>query len=201
MIRSRYTFSKMRRHSKEIRYKTTDIIDKNRIIIDKSFNEFDKFVASLENQEISLLRNANLILACKMLNHVYSAMMLAENGLMVDAILCERNAIETMAFYWLLCYDSSYAEKYNNGDIPKPVEVRKLLEKLGINVANLRNSYSITSQISHVSRESETFSSTWLSPNNWELNFGGRLNLIDQDELISTLPLLLGKYLTKGKKE
>jgi hypothetical protein len=99
----------MREHTQAIRVQTRSVLRKHRLAIDQEFAAFDNFFSELEKQPVGLERNVKMILACKFLNHVYSAFFLAESDLIEDAILCERNALETIAFHWLICLDPKVA--------------------------------------------------------------------------------------------
>lgn len=162
-----------------------------RLSIDQEFEDFDNYFKDIENQQPSLERNVRMMLACKLFNHVYSAFILAESGLLVDAVLCERNALETIAFHWLICLDPDAHEEYERNNIPRPVEVRQRLEKLGVDISHLRDIYSRDSEISHVGRNSERFHSRMESTSKGELLFGGAFSPNDQAEMFRFLPALL----------
>lgn len=192
-----YSFSNLRRHSKDIQLKTTKLLRERTVQINEAFYKFNVFIEELEEQPKSLIRNVRLLLACQMLNHVYSGLILAENGMIVDAILCERNALETLAYHWLVSADPKTAEEYNKGEILKPVEVRKRLEILNIDVSQLKDLYAWGSQVSHVGRKSERFEASWESPQKGELLFGGSFSPEDQTELFDFLPILLYMFITQ----
>jgi hypothetical protein len=191
MPEARYTLERLRTHSASIRAKATCILRSYVQTIDEELRAFSDFVDALEGQPASLQRNVKLMLACKFLNHVYSALVLAENGLIVDAILCERNALETVAFHWLVCLDSNAAEAYNRQEIPRPVEVRTRLENLGVDISHLPGLYASSSEVSHVGRPSERFHSDWTSPLDGKLLFAGSYSPEDQTEMFTFLPALL----------
>jgi hypothetical protein len=199
MRKTKYSFSNLRRHSKDIRLKTTMLIREKTIKINEAFFQFDDYVTELERTPPSLIRNVKLLLSCQMINHVYSGLILVENGMIVDTILCERNALETMALHWLVCLDPNVAEEYEKDEIPRPVEVRKRLEQLGIDISSLKNFYSFGSQISHTGRKSERFTTDLSSSKKGELIIGGAYSPIDQSELLEWLPSLLVWFLTYCK--
>jgi len=116
---------------------------------------------------------------------------LNECGLIVDAILCERNALETVAFHWLVCIDDEAAEEFLENDIPRPVEVRKRLEKLGVNNDTIRDIYASGIQVTHVGRDSERFHSKWSNLSKGELLFGGAFLPDEQAHMFEFLPALL----------
>jgi hypothetical protein len=105
---------------------------------------FGGFADELEKRPPTLVKNVSLLLTCRFMNHVYSAMLLLEAGLTADALTCERSALETLAAFRLVSLDGSYAQKYHDGKFPKPVEVRKLLEKAGdiLGVRYIKDLYS-----------------------------------------------------------
>lgn len=191
MRKQKYSFNNLRRHTLSIRTQVSSALKNVRPSIDQAFEDFDSNFTELENQPTTLDRNVRLMLACKLLNHVYSAFILAESGLLVDAVLCERNALETVSFHWLICLDPSAAEEYERNIIPRPVEVRRRLEKLGVDVTRLKNIYTADSEISHVGRKSERFHSRWESSVTGQLLLGGAFSPNDQVELFQFLPALL----------
>lgn len=178
-------------HTKFIQMQTSSVLREHLSTIDEGFATFDNYFDELEKLPATLERNVKMMLACKFLNHVYSAFILAESGLIVDAILCERNAIETIAFHWLVCLDPNAAVEYEQGNIPRPVEVRRRLENLGADVTHIRNLYTSGSETSHVGRKSERFHSQWESPSKGILLIGGALALEDQAKMFDFLPVLL----------
>jgi len=111
------------------------------------------------------------MLACKLMNHVYSGLILAENGLILDSILCERNALETIAFHWLVCIEKESAKEYLENDSPRPVEVRKRLEKYGVDINSIKDLYASGSRVIHVGREGERFQSQWATLSEGKLFF------------------------------
>lgn len=191
MRTTKYTFDGLRRLTQDIRRQSAKIVDEQRSLIDKAFIDFDNYFAEVEKQPPTLERNVRMMLACQFFNHLYSAIILAESGLIVDAFLFERNALETIAFHWLICLDSSVAEEYEQNSIPRPVKVRERLEQLGADITHIKGLYSSGSEISHVGRNSERFHSQWESRTTGELLFGGGLNLNDQHKMLQFLPVLL----------
>ena len=187
----KYALENLRRHSETVRAQSAAIQREQRSFIDRSFAEFSDYLAEVERQPATLERNVRLMLACKLLNHVYSSLILAEYGLIVDAILCERNALETVAFHWLISLDPDAAKEYERGNIPRPVEVRQRLEQLGADMAQFKDIYASGSEVSHVGRRSERFHSRWESPSEGQLLFGGALAPDDQAEMFRFLPALL----------
>ena len=191
MPEARFTLERLKTHSAAIRADAARILRSRAQTIDEELRAFSDFGDALEAEPASLQRNVKLLLACKFLNHVYSALLLAENGLIVDAVLCERNALETLAFHWLVCLDPNAAEEYNTQEIPRPVHVRKRLENLGVDIFHIRELYASASEVSHVGRPSERFHGDWTSPVDGKLLFAGSHSTEDQTEMFTFLPALL----------
>ena len=192
----RFTLDRLRTHSASIRAEIAPTLCTHSAQFDEALKEFSQFLDDLEAQPVTLQRNVKLMLSCKLLNHVYSALILAENGLIVDLILCERNALETVAFHWLVCLDANALGEYDSGNIPRPVEVRRRLESLGVDISDIRDLYSSGSQVSHVSRESERFHSDLASALSGKLLFAGSHSPEDQREMFTFLPALLHLFQT-----
>ena len=195
MTESKYTLTKLRKHTEQVRVLISAIQEEHLPGIEKAFCDFSDFVEELEQQPITLERNVKMMLGCKFLNHIYSALLIAERGLMVNAILCERNALETVAFHWLVCLDPNTATEYNLDNIPRPVEVRKRLEQLGADISHIRSLYASGSEITHVGRRSERFHSRWNSALDGKLLFGGDFSSEDQGEMFRYLPALFYLFL------
>jgi hypothetical protein len=191
MQESKYSLENLRKHSESVRVQSLSLQKEQQEYIEKAFVDFSEKLAEIEQQPPTLERNVRLILACKLFNHVYSGFILAERGLIVNAVLCERNALETIAFHWLASLDKDALHEYERGNIPRPVEVRRRLERLGVDIENIRSIYSSGSEISHVGRKSERFHSRWESPSEGKLLFGGDFELDDQAEMFRFLPALL----------
>jgi hypothetical protein len=191
MSDSKYSFAKLRRHTECIRHEAAPLLAEHFGDIEKAFTDFSAFLTEIDRIEDTLERNVRNILACKFLNHVYSSFILTESGLTSDAILCKRNALETLAFHWLVCLDRSALTQYNVGDIPRPVAVRKRLQQLGADISHIQDLYAQDSAISHVGRSSERFLSKWRSASDGILLFGGAFSATDQSEMFRFLPVML----------
>jgi len=187
----RYNFSGLQAHTKSIRLGAQRAIRKHRDGLNQAFSDFNKFIADLECRPPSLDRNVRLELSCKVFNHVYSGLILAEAGMTVDAIICERSAWEAIAFHWLVCTKPEAATDYERNDVPKPVEVRRKLEKLGVDVSALREIYSWGCGMAHVGRQGERFDNHLQTSLKGSLLFGGAGSQQDQDYLLGYLPMLL----------
>ncbi|MGA1841622.1 MAG: hypothetical protein ACMUIU_13450 [bacterium] len=174
------------------------------MIIEKFMNEwidavdeFSKFYETLELTPLTTLRNVKMLLSARFFNHVFSAFTLVEKGLIADAMVCERSSVETLAGYKLVCVAPEMAEKYNKGNFPKPVEVRKKLEKLGYQqeMENIRSVYKLASGITHLNRDHERFSLEWEKNRNGILFIGGNFKKEDIEHMIQFLPNLIHWYL------
>jgi hypothetical protein len=155
----------------------------------EALRAFSDFVEKLEAQPASVLRNVQLLLACRFFNHVYSALLLSEAGLTADSLICERTALESLAAYLLVSVAPTYASKYENEDFPRPAEVRKLLETHGEaeDVKHLRDLYSSGSELVHVTRSNERFNTEWQTRDSARLFFGGRFHEADHLEMLRFL--------------
>lgn len=187
---ARYSLEELRRHTRDIRLTNAELLRQQGRIFDAAIHDFEQLLNELERSN-DVLSNVQKILATKFFNHWYSTLLLCEAGLMVDALACERNALETLAYHWLVLLEPSVADNYEKSAILKPVEVRKRLEKLGADISHLRASYQYNSGVAHVGRDSERFHVQWRATRNGQLLFGGRFSKIDSEHWFSYLPVLL----------
>jgi hypothetical protein len=186
-----YSLENLRVHTQKVRLESSRLLSKHGQELGEAFHKFSERFSQLESEPKSVTRNVRMLLACKFLNHIYAALLLSESGMIVDSILCERNALETLAFHWLVCLDPLEAEIYNQSSRIQPVDVRRKLEKLGVEVSSLRDLYASASEVSHVGRASERFQSQLESPNSWQLMIGGAFSDRDIDEMFKFLPVLM----------
>lgn len=188
-MRTRYDLQSLRGHTAHIRTVTERITVSGGEFLRDALESFDEFVASLESAPPTLVRNVRLLLSCRFFNHVYSALLLSEAGLIVDSIVCERTALETLAAFRLVMVRPSYAERYECGDFPRPAAVRKLLMKYGAAAdhEHLRDLYSSGSEMAHVTRQHERFNMQWKSGDTGRLSFGGKVCVADHAEMLSFL--------------
>jgi hypothetical protein len=114
-----------------------------------------------------------MMLTARFINHMFSQLLLTERGLLLDAFNCSRAAIETTGFYWLVLKDPSTAELYDSEKSLKPVEVRKRLEVLDIDITALRDLYGFQSEIAHVGNKTDGLQIFWESPRAGRLLIGG----------------------------
>jgi hypothetical protein len=191
MGESKYSLENLRKHTEFVRLKSLELQNDQQSFIDQAFSDFSENIDEVQQKPATLERNVRLVLACKMFNHVYSGFILAERGLIVNAVLCQRNALETIAFHWLVSLDKDALNEYEQGNIPRPVEVRKRLEQLDVDISAIKSIYASCSKISHVGRSSERFHSREDSSSGYKLLFGGDSSPDDQAELFRFLPALL----------
>jgi hypothetical protein len=193
--RPKYSLSTLQEHTKAIRTLTKRLVRKHRSTLDEALADFNSYFDDLEQQPPTLERNVKMLLACKFLNHIYSAIILTECGLVVDAVLCARNALETAAFHWLVRLDPAAATEYGSDEIPRPVVVRKRLEEFGVDVHGIRELYSMDSELTHVSRASERFNLEWQTSRDGLLRIGGEFREEDGQHLFGDyFPFLIGAF-------
>ena len=171
--------------------------------LEEAILTFENCVKAIEKEEQSLGCNVRLLLATQFFNHAYSALLLSEAGLVVNALSCERSALETLAVFRLVSLAPEYAKTYDTDDFPRPVEVRKRLEELGLadEVRHIRELYSWISNVLHVSRSSERWNSKWLSKDQGILLFGGSSDENNHREMLRFLPALLHWFVQPLNKE
>lgn len=194
MASHRYSLPALRRHTRRIRADAAPLIEGHQAHIDAAVRRFDAFVAGLDSQSDQLRKNVRKVLATAFFNHWYSTLTLIESGLFVDAVVCERAALEALAFHWLVCVDPTAVDDYHSGRIPRPVVVRRRLEALGVDIAPIREGYSAGSAMGHVGRHAERFHIEWLEPGEGQLRVGGSFRRDDMEHWLSYLPALLDLF-------
>ena len=70
---------------------------------------------------------------------------------------------------------------------PKPIEVRKRLEALGIDVGPLRDLYSFQSEVAHVGNKTDMLQIAWEKDTNGRLLIGGGVDLTVQRALLISM--------------
>ena len=171
-----YRYELLQKHSNETALSTRQTLKREIMEARKVFSFFDKHFDSLEEKPKSLLRNVKLALTARFINHLFSSLLLTERGLILDAFNCSRSAIETTAFYWLLCHDEKAASLYEGEKSIPPVEIRKRLESLGVDVKAIRDLYSLQSAVAHVGNEYDHLQIQWENDKAGRLLVGGGLN-------------------------
>ena len=146
----RYNFDLLLKHSNETALQTRRSMKPEMASVRESFAFLAKHFDRIERQPKSHIRNVKMALTGRFTNHLFSHFLLCERGVILDSINCVRSATEVTAFYWLVCRDPSSAGLYDAETSPRPVEIRKRLEKLGIDVDELREQYGFESLVSHV---------------------------------------------------
>jgi len=114
-----------------------------------------------------------MALTAKFINNIIAALMLVERGLLLDAFNSLRSGIEATAFYWLVCRDTAAALLYDAEKSPQPVEVRKRLEELGVDVTTIRELYSLASAVAHVGNQYDQIQIRWERDRDGKLLIGG----------------------------
>jgi hypothetical protein len=116
-----------------------------------------------------------------------------ECGLISNALICERAALEDLAFDFVLRINPEYAKKYNDNKIPEPREVRQELENNGLfdDSRHIKELYSKLSRMTHTSRNDNDLISTKIKENSWELHIGGKYSLEDTNHMLEILPSLV----------
>ena len=84
-----------------------------------------------------------------------------------------RSGIEATAFYWLVCKDETTAGLYDAEKSPPPVEIRKKLEALGVDIETLHALYAVTSTIAHVGNPYDQIQIRWEQGSDGKLLIGG----------------------------
>lgn len=193
MAADRYSLAALRAHTNAVRRSARALVSRAEPSIEEAFAQFNEFLALLQEEDKSLHRNVRLVLSCRFFNHVYAGLILVESGLVADAVICERSALETLAAYRLLCLEPDRAEDYSKERFPKPVEVRKALEAAGYTheAEQIRSLYSGASGVTHVTRDSERFHVQWSSESDGALHFGGRYDARDIEEMTGFFAALL----------
>jgi antitoxin component HigA of HigAB toxin-antitoxin module len=172
-MRHRYNFDLLFRHSNEIANATrrdlkTQIAEARRI-----FGFLDQHFSALEQKGKSHSRNVKMALTARFINNMFAALMLVERGLLLDAFNSLRSGIEVTAFYWLVCKDTTTAALYDAQKSPQPVEVRKRLEALGVDVNALRELYGLASNVAHVGNQYDQLQIQWEREKDGKLLIGG----------------------------
>lgn len=190
----RYHFDLLHKHSNETALATRRELKKQILDVRRAFDFLDHHFRSLEQKPKSHARNVKLALTARFINHLFSALVLIERGLILDAVNCTRSALETTAFYWLVCINAESASLYDAEKSLPPVEIRKRLEGLGIDIAALRELYALESTIAHVGNQYDQLQIRWESDNDGKLLIGGGQNLPLQKAMLEGLIAALFRF-------
>lgn len=131
------------------------------------------------------LENATYLLLAKALNHVLSMQLLLEKGLLIDAALSTRNALETLLLTQAIQLDATeqYAEEWLKGKQFQPSWARKRLESVKeVKVREIvvtanddvnKMAYSWLSDITHANLSGFRYVLTENEVNSYQVNIGG----------------------------
>ncbi len=194
-MKNRYRFELLLNHSNETALSTRKSLKREISEARKMFKFLDHHFHSLEKKPIGLVRNVKLALTTRFINHLFSALLLVERGLILDAFNCTRSALETTAFYWLVCHDDSAATLYNDKKSPPPVEIRKRLEGLGVDVGPIRERYSLESEIVHVGNRYDHLQIHWETESKGKLLVGGASNPNVQKAMLGEIVEAVSRFL------
>jgi hypothetical protein len=172
-MRQRYNFDFLFIHSNELATNTRRLLKKEIAETRKIFSFLDQHFSALEQKPKTHARNIKMMLTARFINNMFTALLLIERGLLLDAFNSLRSGIEATAFYWLICKDETQASSYDAERSLQPVEVRKRLEALGVDVTSLRELYSLTSTIAHVGNPHDQMQIRWEQGSNGRLLIGG----------------------------
>ncbi len=195
MTRGKYGFQMIFRHSNSLAIESRKLFKVENHSIGAAFAVLDALFDYLQQQPKSPDRNVKLVLLTRFINHLVSAHLLLERGLILDAHNPLRSALESTAFYWLVCLDPASAENFLGQKSPRPVEIRRRVEELGADVSGLREEYSFLSEVSHVGNPTENIQLDWQSINDATLLVGGGRNVPVQRHLLAVMPNMIGKFL------
>lgn len=173
MGNARYSFDLLFRHSNQTAILTRQTLKHPIEQARRLFTFLSNHFSTLEKEPRGLVRNVKLALTARFINHMFSQLLLIERGLLLDAFNCSRAAIETTALYWLVCKDPSAAALYDGDRSPKPVDVRRRLEGLGVDIGVLRDLYSFQSEIAHVGNKTDGLQIAWKDTKDGRLLIGG----------------------------
>jgi hypothetical protein len=133
------------------------------------------------------LENTTFLLLSKSINHILRSQVLLEKGLLIDAALSARNALETLFLLQAILLDpeEKYAEQWLNGKQFKPSWARKRLEKVQeVTVRDVvvstsddvnQMAYSWLSDITHANLSSFGYSMSLVEHNSYEVFIGGSI--------------------------
>lgn len=183
---NRYSLAKLRLHTGSIVGANRESNSEHDRALDEAIRAFDQRLAELEALEPSIQRNVLILLAARLFNHAYASLLLAEAGLMNDALGCERGLWETLAGYFLVNVDASAAELYSRDKFPRPYAVRERLKAAGYPQLgeDLRGMFSPVSNIMHLSRRAERWNLRWQSGSSAEVDVGGAHHPEEHEHLL-----------------
>lgn len=172
-MKGKYDFDLLNRHSNSLALESRRTFKREVIHVKEAFRLIDRLWAPINELPKGHLRNVKLALLARFTNHLFSQTILTERGLILDAINCARSVTETTAFYWLVCVAPEFATKYDAEKSPRPVEIRKELENLGIDIEELKDRYGSESTASHVGNPTDSWQIDWRNEKDGLLMVGG----------------------------
>ncbi len=172
-MKGKYGFDLLNRHSNHLMQESRRNYKKEMKTVKEAFRRLDSLRVTIDDLPKGHLRNVKLALLTRFTNHLFATTFLAERGLILDAINSVRSATETTAFYWLVCVAPENAKKYDEPESPRPVEIRKKLEELGVCVEELRDRYKYESIASHVGNPTDNWQIDWQNDKDGLLLVGG----------------------------
>lgn len=173
MAQPRYSYDLLLRHSNDVAINTRRALKQPVKEARKLFSFLGTHFHTIEQEPAGLPRNVRLALTARFINHQFSELMLIERGLLLDAFNCARSALEATAFYWLVTTDPTTATLCDSPRSPRPIEIRKRLEDLGIDIAPLRELYTLQSEVAHVGNATDHLQIQWEDKDNGHLLVGG----------------------------
>lgn len=199
-----YTLEKLERHWKlnrnDFNYSFRDWIDAYRLLISLA----GEVLRSLSGKK-ALAENCSYLLFAKGFNHALAAYSLMPQGLLIDASLSARNAIETFLMLELFATDPTegYFNRWSQGEEFRPSWVRNQLgDKLNATVRDVvieadgdyyetvKLAYSFWSGITHANLRSLDHCTVKSSTDSFVVQIGGHLD--NQDALINSIFAVVG---------
>lgn len=116
-------------------------------------------------------------------------------GLVLDAISCLKTAFEALQYSRLISLSPEEASTFLDPEKSlRPVEVRKRLEKLGHDVDQARDRYSILSTFAHVGGAGETLTLERINEN-VAFRIGGYIDVELQREILQNCDKAIGEFI------
>lgn len=194
MSEAQYRFDLLYKHSSSVALSSREKLGSEFSRVRTCFDFLDQHFHKLRIKPRSHSRNVRMALTTRFTNHLFSHVLLVERGLLLDAMSCARSATETTAFYWLVCRDESTASLYDAEKSPRPVDIRKRLEKLAINVDDLQEKYGFESQVSHVGNKYDNLQIAWETDGSGALLIGGAENTLVQKGIMQAVAGTVARF-------
>lgn len=94
-----------------------------------------------------------------------------------------------------MCRDASAASLYELEKSIPPVEIRKKLEAVGVDVTLIRDLYSLESSIAHVGNPYDQLQIRWEGGGSGKLLIGGENNIPVQKEMLIGIVLTVFRFI------